>query len=75
MKNNRNDASKRTAAQIKAILKSNGVEFLHCLNTGDNRYFDITFQNMSLKHRVSLKLVCNFLIDSIHKNTITIKCH
>ena len=72
--NNQNDSSKRTAVNIKSILKSNGIEFSLVINDGDNRQFTIITPNtiqtkMKIKQAGFLRLNNDGL-----KNSITVKC-
>jgi len=50
--NNKNDFSKRTANQVKSILKENGV-MLNPENFGDGRHFFVN--DCSLKTRIKIK--------------------
>lgn len=62
IKNNLNDFSKRTSAQVATILKANGIK-AKVENLGDSRTFEITLES-SLKNRVKLKSLGFILLSS-----------
>lgn len=69
--NNTNDFTKRTASQIKAILKSNAIAFDYVENQGDNRQFQIGIES-NIKNLMKLKQAGFIRIDTT-PNTITVK--
>jgi hypothetical protein len=70
MKNETNNSAKRTAAQVNAILKSNGIDF-KAANQGDGNLFCI--QDASLKTAILLKKA-GFIINERTKNVTYFNC-
>lgn len=70
--NNSNDAAKRTANQVKAILKSNDIAFSDVENLGDGRNFNI-YADGNLRNHVAIKKA-GFLIKSRNQNFFHIAC-
>jgi len=71
--NNTNDASHRTAAQVKSLLKSYGlVDGSTVENMGDSNQFCV--YPSTLKNLVAAKKA-GFIRVDVSKNTFTIKCH
>lgn len=52
-KNDTNNFSKRTASQVRSILRSNGLD-AHCLNLGNNRTFSVYVED-TITNRVLIK--------------------
>ncbi len=72
MNNNRNNAAKRTAAQVKSLLKKNGLE-CKVENLGDGRTFCLHTEN-NRAARIAVMQADFILVSGLSDKYVTIKC-
>ena len=74
MKNDANNFAKRTATQVKSILKSNNIDFDSVINDGDGNQFTIRIEN-TIKNKAKLDFIGFILLPKWHsKNKLVVKC-